>query len=131
MLTMGSTIMTSSTTSTLVMVPVGGVILTVVLATREGKNDAVEEYINHNIVAIQHDLYLGGGDSARDLAQILEIPAHEFDIFARILFENRQELASVLQTQAAGPGRAEKFMEIISGAMIRDVFLEDSVDSAS
>lgn len=113
-----SWVSTSTTTTLGIAVPVGGIILTVVLVKRsQEESAAVESYINNNAVAIEHDLYMGGGESARDLAQLLAIPAEEFDAFAQALFENRHALLGLLESGRVDDRGAARFIEIVLGSM--------------
>lgn len=117
----------TTTTSTTTAAIAGGVILTVLLVG--GGNRGAEEvavYLEQNAVAVQHDLYVGGGETARDLAAIFQVEDRHLHHFANLLFEHRNELASLAEPGAMNETRALQFTELIVAGMLRDKALVGS-----
>lgn len=111
----------STTTTGLTTAAVaGGVVLTVVLASGGSKQASLETYMRHNSVAIQHDLYMGGGETARDLAQFFEIRDEDFSAFAQILFDQRQELVGFADPDRIDALSVYQFSEVIVRAMMEN-----------
>lgn len=116
---------TSSTTSTSVLAVAGGVVLTVMLVGRESTQQ-VALYMEQNAVAVQHDLYMGGGETARDLAGIFNVQEQHLDAFANLLFEHRDELAALSQPGEITETTALQFTELVVQGMLRDQALAGS-----
>lgn len=115
----------TSTTSTTTLAIAGGVILTVMLVSG-GSSSAMHLYLEQNAVAVQHDLHLGGGETARDLAGIFQVEEHQMEAFANLLFENREELAALSQPGQIDVVGAHQFTEVIVHNMLRDQALASS-----
>lgn len=108
--------MTSSTTTAAV---VGGIVLTVVLVVAASSAD-MEDYMRDNAVAIQHDIYMGAGETARDLASVFHVPDEQIDAFAALLFANRAELAPLAEPGMVTSESAVHFMRIVVENMLDD-----------
>ena len=115
----------TSTTSTTTLAIVGGVILTVMLIGG-GSSSAMHLYLEQNAVAVQHDLYLGGGETARDLAEIFQVEERHLDAFASLLFDNRDALASLAQPGEVDALAAHQFTEVIVQNMLRNYALANT-----
>lgn len=109
----------TSSTSTTTLAIAGGVILTVMLVSG-GSSSAMHLYLEQNAVAVQHDLHLGGGETARDLAGIFQVEERHMDAFASLLFESRDDLTSLAQPGEIDALAAHKFTEVIVQKMLRD-----------
>ena len=109
----------TSTTSTAVLV--GGVLLTFQLV--RSSMAEVETYLEHNAVALQHALYLGGGESTRDLATLFEVPEDHLPAFTSLLFEHRDEISGILLRAESRSLRAQVFTEFVVEKMLRDPLL--------
>lgn len=109
----------TSTTSTAALA--GGAVLTFQLA--RSSMAEVETYLEHNAVALQHDFYLGGGESARDLATLFQVQEPHLFAFTSLLFEHRDELSEILSTTGADSLRAHLFTELVIAKMLRDPLL--------
>lgn len=96
----------------------GGVVLTVILVM--GASSEMETYMEQNAVAIQHDLYLGAGETSRDLAEAFNVPEENYQQFAALLFDNRNQLAPLAEPGQIDAVSAHKFVEIIVENMLRD-----------
>ena len=85
---------TATTSTTTIAIDV----LFTVLLLRGGNRSAEEvaAYLEQNVVALQHDLYVGGGETARDLAALLGVKDDELLAFQGYLFEHRAELGELL-----------------------------------
>lgn len=106
---------------------VGGVVLTVILVM--GASSEMETYMEQNAVAIQHDLYLGAGETSRDLAGVFNVPEENYQQFATLLFDNRHQLAPLAVPGEIDAVSAHKFVEIIVENMLRDRTLAPHVRS--
>ncbi len=115
-------ISTSTTTSTTAAV-IGGIILTVVLTS--SSEEAVAAYLKQNAVAVQHDLYLGAGDTAADLASLFGVPQERHAHFADLLFDHRESLAPRVTPGAVTDETARQFIEIVLAGMFADEALAE------
>lgn len=113
---LGDTLWSSSTTSTSTTMVLALGYFSVQLAT--GTNEEqVQRYLRQNAVAVQHDLYLGAGETTRDLAELFGVHREEYDAFARLLYDRRKVLAPLVEPGTVDSASARKFVEIITEAI--------------
>lgn len=84
---------------------------------------AAESYVKHNAVALQHDIYVGGGEAARDLGRIYGIAEGQIDSFGRLLYKNRTRLAPLIEPGEVDAAAAREFSDIIIEEMLDEVVL--------
>lgn len=70
-------------------------------------------YLRENATAVTHDLHLGGGETTRDLAMILDVPPEAHHNFADLLRANRRELAPLVSAEA-GVAEARQFARVLA-----------------
>jgi hypothetical protein len=104
---------------------VGSIVLTVVLVV--SATTEMETYMEQNAVALQHDLYMGSGATARDLALAFNVPEHDFERFAAIFFDRRHQLAPLAEPGEIDSASAHQFTEIIVDSMLMDEVLAPRV----
>lgn len=122
------TLLGYSTTTTLLSSPITtvGVVLLVVLSDNDDEQVAqLERYMRNNAIALQHDLHLGGGETATDLASAFNVPSEHEAEFAEILYENRDDLAPL-----AEPGQVDRTAAETFGRIVIEEMLEDDAMSA-
>lgn len=100
----------TSTSSSTTVLTTGVGILTV---QRIVDARAVNTYVRQNRVAIQHDLHLGGGQTAKDLAAAFQVEEEEFEAFAEVLFLHREALAELLDEPVLDDASLARFQAII------------------
>ena len=111
-----------TTSTTYIGIPltiVGGVVLTIVLVVG-ASSEELEEYMDQNAVALQHDLHMGGGESIEDLATMFNVPAEHLDEFAGILYDNRHELSGLVQPGQVDSQTVQDFAEIVVEGMMQN-----------
>ena len=121
-------LLSTSTTSGGITTTAGGVVLTVMLAGGSG-DAALETYLRQNSVAVQHDLHIGGGETARDLAVAFNVPKENFAEFAEILHDNRNELARLAVPGDVDSISAQRFSRIVTSEMLEHRALAEHVTS--
>jgi hypothetical protein len=107
-----SVITTSSVATTASLLPVG-IVITIVLAVTRDDRAHLEDYMRENAVALQHDLYMGGGDAARDLAVLFGVDEENMDEFAHILHEHRARLVTLVSQSEIDDAAVYEFADIV------------------
>ena len=102
----------SSSSTTAIGIPVG-VVLTIVWVVTRDDQASLQQYMEDNAVAMQHDLYIGGGETTDDLASLFGIHDHQRNKFSEILVQNRQRLASLATPGEIDEEAAYQFANII------------------
>lgn len=123
--TIWDSLATTTTTTAPTTVIAAGVAITVVMLTDRSDTTeaALETYMRENAAGLQHDLYIGGGESAQDLARIFRVPEGQGDAFARILYKNRHDLAPLTEPDQIDGLAASEFRRIIVDEMVGDPVL--------
>ncbi|TXD41625.1 DUF3015 domain-containing protein [Lujinxingia vulgaris] len=103
----------------------GGVTLTVMLLVKSSAD--IENYVDQNAVALQHDLYMGGGESLGDLATIFNVPDEAHGRFASALYHERDTLSALMNTADFDRPRAGQFLAVVLDAMQKDAVLAASM----
>lgn len=109
----GGSLSTSTTTTASIAVPVGIILTIVWLVSDDDESASLHQYMDHNAVALQHDLYLGGGESAQDLAVFFGVEEDEMAEFGDILYDKRRDLAPLADPTGIEDGSAYQFARII------------------
>lgn len=122
--------MSLSTSSAGITALVGGVVLTVVMATGQ-RDAALEAYLRDNAVAVQRDLHLGAGATTRDLAAAFDIPAEDYEAFASLLHQNRLQLAPHAAPGEVDSVSAKRFQRIVVNQMLEHPVLSNYVFPSS
>lgn len=121
---MNEGIWSSSTTSTTTTMVAGLGLLSLQLASPD--DDQVEAYLRENAVAVQYDLHLGAGHTARDLAALLVIDEDHLAAFAQLLYDRRKALASLVEPGGVDAASAREFTTIIIDEMLGHEQLHES-----
>lgn len=108
-------IWSTSTSSTSTTLATGLGLLSMQLAT--GQNRQMAAFLRRNSVALQHDIYTGGGESSADLARLFEVADEDREAFGRLLFEERHRLAPLIEAGPIDEERARRFVAIIDDAI--------------
>lgn len=105
-----------STTTTGVVLSAGGglALTTVMLLADDDETTTVQTYLRENTARLQHDLYIGGGETLEDLAAIYDVPGEQFDAFARGLYERRNELIPLVRQGTVDRKAAHHFGHIVA-----------------
>ena len=118
----------STTTTSAPTTTIGGIIMTIVMVTGDSGSEAqLETYMRDNSVALQHDLYMGGGEAAEDLAQFFNVPEGQLDTFAQILYDNRQDLAPLAEPGQVNTDAASQFGQIVIDGMLNNDTLASNI----
>ena len=112
----GAYSLTTSSYAAIISVPVALTVLVVVLLVRSSSE--MENYIKENNVALQHDLHMGGGQTAADLATFFYVPVDQHAAFAQVLSESRDGLLPLTDINTLSPERAGDFVRVIYDAMM-------------
>lgn len=118
---------TTTTTLGAVTLVGGGIALTIVLATNSGDSSSKKEFIRQNAVALQQDLTVGGGDSVRDLAAAFQVEQGDYDKFARMVHDRRDDLVPLTQVDKLDSTRADEFFRTIAKGMQTNPDLRDDL----
>lgn len=88
-------------------------------AVRLGEDDlaAVELYLRNHGRTVQRDLHLGGGETIRDLARLLDVGADELEAFGRLLYDRRDRLVELAAPMEVDRRSARRFVEIVTAEM--------------
>ena len=108
----------TSTSTTSTALTIGGGVLTATLI--RNSSSEIEIYIQTNAVAIQHDLFMGAGESSDDLARLFHVAEEHRGIFSDLLFSHREELAPLAAPGRVNSATAVQFIEVIVENMLRD-----------
>jgi len=95
----------------------GGIALTIVLASNGGDSSSKKEFIRQNAHALQQDLTVGGGESVRDLAAAFQVEKQDYDTFAEMLRERRNELVPLTRVDELDSERADAFFRKVARGM--------------
>jgi predicted exporter len=106
-------LMSSTTTTTAALAVPVGIVLTIIYVVSDDDEANLHQYMDNNAVALQHDLYIGGGESAQDLAVFFGVQEEQMADFGEILYENRAELAGLASPGGVEDGSAYEFAKII------------------
>ena len=115
----GGTYGMMTTTTLAPITTVAGVIVTIVMIINS-QNEQVTAYLQDNPVAVQHDLYIGGGESTRDLAEIFGVPEGQLAQFGDILYDNRDALAALTAPGNIDENVGRQFTEIVVEDMLEN-----------
>lgn len=118
---------TTTTTLGAITLVGGGIALTIVLASNSGSSSSKKEFIRQNAQALQQDLTVGGGESVQDLAAAFQVEQQDYDTFARMLHERRNELVPLTKVDKLDSERADAFFRKVAQGMQTQPELRDDL----
>ena len=99
----------------------GGVTTTIVIVSHSAESETVKAYLEDNAVAVQHDLYMGGGDSVDDLAVMFGVPDEGRQAFESVVYDHRHQLAALAEPTKVDMDRTRRFIGIIVEELPREI----------
>lgn len=111
----------SSTTSTLMvsapMMTLGGIIMTIVRATRPEKGHAVHLYLDANQREVIEAVSVGWGEGVDDLAELYDLPRDHAGAFGVQLRAHRAELLELVNDVGVSAEQSQSFDTIVRGVL--------------
>ncbi|MEM1347771.1 MAG: DUF3015 family protein [Myxococcota bacterium] len=127
--TIGLNLLTSTSTTSVLGMSFVSPISSSTSSTTEtlfGSVDHTDRYLEHNSVALAHDITMGGGETLEDLAQLCGLHPTKHAAFASLVRRHRKELVRIMNG-VPGDDRALAFAQLIEDAMAMDPALSAHV----
>lgn len=106
--------MTSTTAGLSITVTASGVVTTIAAHRSTPDKTALVMYVRDNTIALQHDIYLGGGPAILDLAALLGVHHSQSSELAAYLFTHRQRIAPLVLAAHDSDDAAREFLDFIT-----------------
>ncbi len=118
----------TSTTSTAMVTALG--VLTVVTITPKPRNRAFKQYLEHNAVAVQDGITLGGGEAVADMASAFGIRDHaELEAFGQVLRGKQEVLVGIVEDHQVSDEELMLFIHTVYEGMLAQSELEAAAKS--